>query len=73
MSFARTDSPTGVFGKLSFSNKLNEKNAVTLLRFASADWEAAREYFVSCNTKRGALMFRLKRVIERDTMEPLFS
>jgi hypothetical protein len=73
MSFARTDSPTGVFGKLSFSNKLNEKNGVTLLRFAYADWEAATEYFVSCNTTRGALMFRLKRVIERDTMEPLFS
>jgi len=73
MSFARTDSPTGVFGKLSFSNKLNEKNGVTLLCFVYADREAATEYFVSCNTTRGALMFRLKRVIERHTMESLFS
>jgi uncharacterized protein YndB with AHSA1/START domain len=57
--------------KLTF--ELIGNKGLTLLRFAHSEWEVATEYFVSCNTTWGALMFRLKRVCERDATEPLFS
>jgi len=57
--------------KLTF--ELIDNKGFTVLRFAHSEWEEATEYFVSCNTTWGALMFRLKRVCERDATEPLFS
>jgi hypothetical protein len=45
----------------------------TLLRFTHADWQAASDYFVSCNTTWGELMFRLKGAVEDKAPGPLFS
>lgn len=45
----------------------------TLLRFTHADWQAATDYFVSCNTAWGELMYRLKAVAEGKAPGPLFS
>jgi len=36
----------------------------TLLRFTHAGWRAESDYFVTCNTTWGELMFRLKAVAE---------
>ncbi len=45
----------------------------TLLRFTHADWRSESDYFLSCNTTWGELMYRLKAVAEGKTPEPLFS
>jgi hypothetical protein len=45
----------------------------TLLRFTHADWKAASDYFISCNTAWGELMYRLKAVAQDKTPGPLFS
>jgi hypothetical protein len=45
----------------------------TLLRFSHAGWRAESEYFTSCNTTWGALMFRLKAAAEGKTPGPLFT
>jgi hypothetical protein len=45
----------------------------TLLRFTHADWKSETEYFVSCNTVWGELMFRLKAAAEGKTRGPLFT
>jgi hypothetical protein len=45
----------------------------TLLRFTHADWKSETEYFVSCNTVWGELMFRLKAAAEGKTPGPLFT
>jgi len=45
----------------------------TLLRFTHADWQAASDYFISCNTAWGELMYRLKAVAEGKAPGPLFS
>jgi hypothetical protein len=45
----------------------------TLLRFTHAGWRAESDYFTSCNTTWGELMFRLKAVAEGKTPGPLFS
>ena len=52
---------------------LNETKGQTLLRFTHAGWKAGTDYFVSCNTTWGALMFRLKAVAEGKPTVPLFS
>ena len=44
----------------------------TLLRFSHADWKADTDYFVSCNTTWGELMFRLKAAAEGKSRGPLF-
>ncbi|MGO4880509.1 MAG: SRPBCC family protein [Bryobacteraceae bacterium] len=44
----------------------------TLLRFTHADWEAETDYFVSCTTAWGELMFRLKAAAEGKPRGPLF-
>jgi uncharacterized protein YndB with AHSA1/START domain len=44
----------------------------TLLRFSHAGWKADTDYFVSCNTTWGELMFRLKAVVEGKGCGPLF-
>ncbi len=43
------------------------------LRFTHADWRNETEYFVSCNTTWGGLMFRLKAAAEGKAPGPLFS
>jgi hypothetical protein len=45
----------------------------TLVRFTHADWEAESDYFVSCTTTWGELMFRLKAAAEGKAPGPLFS
>lgn len=50
-----------------------QKEGRTLLRFSHADWQAETDYFVSCTTTWGELMFRLKAVAEGKTPGPLFS
>lgn len=44
-----------------------------LLRFSHAGWRAESEYFTSCNTTWGELMFRLKAAAEGKTPGPLFT
>lgn len=55
------------------SFKLAPSGAGTLLQFAHADWRSETDYFVSCNTTWGELMFRLKAAAEGKTPGPLFS
>jgi hypothetical protein len=50
-----------------------EQKGQTLLRFTHADWRAETDYFVSCNTTWGELMFRLKAAAEGKTPGPLFT
>jgi hypothetical protein len=45
----------------------------TLLRFVHAGWKSETDYFVSCNTTWGVLMFRLKAAAEGKAPGPLFS
>jgi len=52
--------------------RLEETKSGTLLRFIHADWRARSNYFVSCTTTWGALMFRLKAAAEGQTPGPLF-
>jgi hypothetical protein len=52
---------------------LKEDRGKTTVRFAHADWRAETDYFVSCNTTWGELMYRLKAAAEGKTPGPLFS
>jgi uncharacterized protein YndB with AHSA1/START domain len=52
---------------------LTEQNGRTQLRFTHAGWAAETDYFISCNTTWGELMFRLKSAAEGKTPGPLFS
>ncbi len=45
----------------------------SLLRFSHSDWRGQSDYFASCNTTWGELMFRLKAVAEGNAPGPLFS
>lgn len=45
----------------------------TVVRFTHADWKAETDYFISCTTTWGELMFRLKAVAEGKKPGPLFS
>lgn len=49
------------------------KNGGAMLRFAHADWKAETDYFTSCNTTWGELMFRLKACAEGKAPGPLFT
>src|SRR5580765_4201277 len=51
---------------------LEEGGPGTLLRFTHAGWASESDYFVSCNTTWGELMFRLKAVAEGKPARPLF-
>ena len=53
--------------------RLNPSKGQTLLRFAHADWQEQTDYFISCNTTWGELMFRLKAAAEGKAPGPLFS
>jgi hypothetical protein len=57
--------------RLLFDLTASGKN--TLLRFTHADWRAETDYFVSCTTAWGELMFRIKAAAEGKAPGPLFS
>jgi hypothetical protein len=44
----------------------------TIVRFGHEGWQAETEYFRSCNTTWGELMFRLKGAAEGKSRGPLF-
>jgi hypothetical protein len=44
----------------------------TIVRFAHEGWQSETEYFRSCNTTWGELMFRLKAAAEGKSRGPLF-
>jgi hypothetical protein len=44
----------------------------TLVRFTHAEWQSETDYFVSCTTVWGELMFRLKAAAEGKPRGPLF-
>lgn len=52
---------------------LAEQKGQTLFRFTHAGWQAETDYFTSCNTTWGELMFRLKAAAEGKNPVPLFS
>jgi len=52
---------------------LQETGGRTLLRFSHAGWQQETDYFVSCNTTWGELMYRLKATAEGRPRGPLFS
>jgi hypothetical protein len=53
--------------------QLAPSNESTLLRFTHTGWPSETDYFVSCNTTWGELMYRLKAVAEGKAPGPLFS
>ena len=53
--------------------RLESKGAGTLLRFTHAGWGAETDYFTSCNTTWGELMFRIKAAAEGKKPGPLFT
>jgi hypothetical protein len=57
--------------RLSFS--LRENSSATLLLFTHSGWPAESDYFLSCNTTWGGLLFRLKIVAEGKSPGPLFT
>jgi hypothetical protein len=52
---------------------LTPRDGRTLLRFTHADWHAETDYFVSCTTVWGELMFRIKAAAEGKSAGPLFT
>ena len=52
---------------------LAENRGMTLVRFTHADWKSETDYFTSCTTTWGELMFRLKAAAEGKGRGPLFS
>lgn len=53
--------------------ELKAKGAQTHLHFTHAGWKSETEYFRSCNTTWGELMFRIKSAAEGTGDQPLFS
>ncbi|HKV03866.1 MAG TPA: hypothetical protein VJO53_02035 [Candidatus Acidoferrales bacterium] len=53
--------------------ELTQNKSGSLLRFTHADWQGETDYFVSCTTVWGELMFRLKSAAEGKGPGPLFS
>ena len=51
---------------------LEPRSPATLVRFSHAGWNSATDFFVSCNTTWGELMFRLKAAAEGKKPGPLF-
>jgi len=52
---------------------LEANKAGTLLHFTHGGWRSESEYFVSCNTTWGELMYRLKAAAAGKSRGPLFS
>ncbi len=53
--------------------RLEATKSGTQLRFTHGGWRTESDYFLSCNTTWGELMFRLKAAAEGNTPGPLFS
>ena len=53
--------------------ELKDGNGKTALRFTHAAWKEETDYFISCNTTWGELMFRLRAAAEGKKPGPLFS
>ncbi|HVP42476.1 MAG TPA: SRPBCC domain-containing protein [Terriglobales bacterium] len=53
--------------------RLSSTKTGSQLQFSHADWRNETDYFVSCNTTWGELMFRLKAAAEGESPGPLFS
>ena len=53
--------------------RLSATKTGSQLSFSHADWRNETDYFVSCNTTWGGLMFRLKAAAEGKSPGPLFS
>jgi uncharacterized protein YndB with AHSA1/START domain len=53
--------------------QLSPSDKSTLVRFTHAAWLSETDYFVTCNTTWGELMFRLKAAAEGKAPGPLFS
>jgi hypothetical protein len=51
---------------------LEGRGTGTVLKFTHGAWQSATDYFVSCNTTWGELMFRLKAAAEGRSRGPLF-
>ena len=52
--------------------RLEGRASATLLRFTHGGWRSETDYFTSCNTTWGELMFRLKAAAEGKSRGPLF-
>src|SRR5712692_279991 len=52
--------------------RLEAGGSETLLRFTHAGWRSETDYFISCNTTWGELMYRLKAAAEGKSPGPLF-
>jgi hypothetical protein len=52
--------------------RLEPRGSGTLVRFTHGGWATETEYFVSCNTTWGELMYRLKAAAEGKSQGPLF-
>jgi len=52
--------------------KLESRASGTFVRFTHSGWKSQTDYFTSCNTTWGELMFRLKSAAEGKSRGPLF-
>jgi len=52
---------------------LESRGSGTFVRFSHSGWQSATDYFISCNTTWGELMFRLKAAAEGKSHGPLFA
>jgi hypothetical protein len=52
--------------------ELEERRGTTQVRFSHCEWARVSEFFISCNTTWGELMFRLKAAAEGRKPGPLF-
>ena len=52
--------------------RVEARGTGSMLRFTHAGWRSETDYFISCNTTWGELMFRLKAAAEGKASGPLF-
>jgi hypothetical protein len=52
--------------------RLEARGSGSVLRFTHGGWRYESEYFLSCNTTWGELMFKLKSASEGKSRGPLF-
>jgi uncharacterized protein YndB with AHSA1/START domain len=52
--------------------RLEARDSGAVLRFTHGGWRSESDYFLSCNTTWGELMFRLKSAAEGKSRGPLF-
>ena|SRR5579864_9160885 len=51
---------------------IEARGSATVVRFTHGGWQSETDYFTSCNTTWGELMFRLKSAAEGKSRGPLF-